>query len=340
MAGDTNNASNYTFAYSSELSGNADLISALGTEGFLAIDYIPPTDGSYFQLGIVLNYDNIFGQFFGGGAINNGDGTFTTLIPYEFFPDEIATYFQLGIIHNSDANEAYIVDNIRVVNLPEDADSLFTTQEDFAGFTSNDLLLSIDATDLDGSTIGGLATGGAAGTGGSILAGDSSSAYTFAFSSDLLSNQDFISALGTEGTIAFDHTEPSDGSYFQLGIVLNYDNHFDQFFGFTLDNGDGTFTTYVQYTFVPDDLATYFQLGFIHNSDSFDLYNVDNIRTVVDSTVLLGDVNCDGNVDLLDVTPFVDLLTSGGFDAKADVNQDGAVDLLDVTPFVALLTGG
>ena len=166
MAGDTNNASNYTFAYSSELSGNADLISALGTEGFLAIDYIPPTDGSYFQLGIVLNYDNIFGQFFGGGAINNGDGTFTTLIPYEFFPDEIATYFQLGIIHNSDANEAYIVDNIRVVNLPEDADSLFTTQEDFAGFTSNDLLLSIDATDLDGSTIGGLATGGAAGTGG------------------------------------------------------------------------------------------------------------------------------------------------------------------------------
>ena len=55
---------------------------------------------------------------------------------------------------------------------------------------------------------------------------------------------------------------------------------------------------------------------------------------------LLGDVNCDGAVDLLDVGPFVDLLTSGGFSQKADVNEDGAVDLLDVGPFVDLISGG
>ena len=55
--------------------------------------------------------------------------------------------------------------------------------------------------------------------------------------------------------------------------------------------------------------------------------------------VLVGDVNCDGEVNLLDVTPFVDLLTSGGYSNKADINGDGAVDLLDVTPFVDLLTG-
>lgn len=54
--------------------------------------------------------------------------------------------------------------------------------------------------------------------------------------------------------------------------------------------------------------------------------------------VLLGDVNCDGAVDLLDVQPFVDLLTTGGFLDKADMNQDGAVDLLDVDPFVDALT--
>ncbi len=58
------------------------------------------------------------------------------------------------------------------------------------------------------------------------------------------------------------------------------------------------------------------------------------------ATDLLGDVNCDGFVNLLDVSPFVDLITSGGFSLKADINQDGAVNLLDVAPFVDLLTGG
>jgi hypothetical protein len=55
--------------------------------------------------------------------------------------------------------------------------------------------------------------------------------------------------------------------------------------------------------------------------------------------ILVGDVNCDGAVDLLDVAPFVDLLTNGGFSEKADINGDGSVDLLDVTPFVELLSG-
>ena len=52
-----------------------------------------------------------------------------------------------------------------------------------------------------------------------------------------------------------------------------------------------------------------------------------------------GDVNGDGVVNLLDVAPFVELLTSGRFLPAADVNGDGIVDLLDVQPFVDLLTG-
>ena len=57
-------------------------------------------------------------------------------------------------------------------------------------------------------------------------------------------------------------------------------------------------------------------------------------------TILVGDVNCDGAIDLLDVAPFVELITSGQFSDKADINGDLAVDLLDVAPFVTLLTGG
>ena len=54
---------------------------------------------------------------------------------------------------------------------------------------------------------------------------------------------------------------------------------------------------------------------------------------------ILGDVNCDGAVNLLDVAPFVDAIGSKVFNPKADINQDGTVDLLDVTPFVELLGG-
>ena len=55
---------------------------------------------------------------------------------------------------------------------------------------------------------------------------------------------------------------------------------------------------------------------------------------------LPGDVNCDGVVDLLDVNPFVNVITSGVFNHKADVNNDGSVNLLDVGEFITLLTEG
>lgn len=56
--------------------------------------------------------------------------------------------------------------------------------------------------------------------------------------------------------------------------------------------------------------------------------------------VLLGDVNLDGMVNLLDVAPFVTLLADGGFQEEADINEDDVVNLLDVQPFVDLLAGG
>jgi len=55
--------------------------------------------------------------------------------------------------------------------------------------------------------------------------------------------------------------------------------------------------------------------------------------------IVLGDVNGDGEVNLLDVAPFVDAVTDGTYVAAADINQDGSVDLLDVAPFVNLLSG-
>lgn len=55
---------------------------------------------------------------------------------------------------------------------------------------------------------------------------------------------------------------------------------------------------------------------------------------------LLGDVNIDGQINLLDVGPFINQLSSGQFQCEADVNVDGVVNLLDVEPFIELLAGG
>ena len=67
---------------------------------------------------------------------------------------------------------------------------------------------------------------------------------------------------------------------------------------------------------------------------------VANQFMVVSQGFLLGDVNDDGVIDLLDVAPFIDLIINGGFNPAADLNGDGLVDLLDVSPFVDLLIGG
>ena len=60
---------------------------------------------------------------------------------------------------------------------------------------------------------------------------------------------------------------------------------------------------------------------------------------LVYSGLLLGDVNGDGVVNLLDVAPFVDAISNGTFIDEADMNRDGVVNLLDVSLFVDVLTG-
>lgn len=57
------------------------------------------------------------------------------------------------------------------------------------------------------------------------------------------------------------------------------------------------------------------------------------------TTVLHGDVNQDGAINLLDVEPFIDRLSSGTYQPEADINKDGQVNLLDVATFIELLSG-
>ena len=53
-----------------------------------------------------------------------------------------------------------------------------------------------------------------------------------------------------------------------------------------------------------------------------------------------GDVNQDGTVDFFDIQPFIDVLSSGEFQAEADVNCDTVVDFFDIQAFIDILAGG
>ena len=53
---------------------------------------------------------------------------------------------------------------------------------------------------------------------------------------------------------------------------------------------------------------------------------------------LLGDVNMDGVVDFLDISPFITILATNGFQLEADIDLNGTVDFLDIGPFVLLLS--
>jgi hypothetical protein len=68
-------------------------------------------------------------------------------------------------------------------------------------------------------------------------------------------------------------------------------------------------------------------------------FYIDNITITVPDT-LLGDVNFDGEVNGLEVDPFVDVLLSGPYQLEADMNEDQVVNGLDVDPFVAAVVGG
>ena len=54
--------------------------------------------------------------------------------------------------------------------------------------------------------------------------------------------------------------------------------------------------------------------------------------------IVPGDVNLDGQANLLDVQPFVSLINRGVYQVEADMNEDGSVDLLDVNEFVVAIS--
>ena len=56
------------------------------------------------------------------------------------------------------------------------------------------------------------------------------------------------------------------------------------------------------------------------------------------SPFLLGDCNQNGFVDFSDISPFISILSSGGYLAEADTNGDEVVDFADIALFISILS--
>ena len=77
--------------------------------------------------------------------------------------------------------------------------------------------------------------------------------------------------------------------------------------------------------------------GFGDNSFAFDAPTL-AVGPPVVVDVLLGDANCDNEVNFLDIAAFIEILSAGGDKPQADTNEDGEVTFLDIAPFIVLLS--
>ena len=54
----------------------------------------------------------------------------------------------------------------------------------------------------------------------------------------------------------------------------------------------------------------------------------------------LGDVNCDGDLNVLDIVLMVNMILDGEYDSIADINEDNIVDILDIVRLVNIILDG
>ena len=78
-----------------------------------------------------------------------------------------------------------------------------------------------------------------------------------------------------------------------------------------------------------------FNLSSVEQADSDFFSSAATIQ--VSFPVLLGDVNLDGVVNFLDIAPFIEVLSSGTYQAEADCDCSTIVDFADIPAFIELL---
>ena len=293
------------------------------TGKILTFDYTTPTNegGNYFSpLGIVVNAASGFDQISPTSTSPLGNGW--TRATFGSWSNEAAKlaantltngyngYFEIGVIYSSNyspTNAPFYVDNFVMRTPPPPPPVpvvLYTTTNDFAGWTTEAGFSSVGPTnfDLDGDSTNGLGNTSAPqalGTGGSLAVQWASNNFVqpFSYGPDESTNAAFITALEQATSLTFEYTTPpiGGGSYFELGILVNSNGRFDALFPTTttaLSNGvtQATidWTTEAGAILNAQRVSTnsfYLQIGLIYNSDfaSTNTFYVDDIAVITNT---------------------------------------------------------
>ena len=161
--------------------------------------------------------------------------------------------------------------------------------------------------------------------------------YLYSSARPVINNMVTAANYGQQVTMNYDSSVPVSH------VVIHRTGEQTHSFGYnqisepvSLNSNDGTTLTFTVPA-NPNVLPPCYYMVFLMSSDGVpSVAKWLQIGQDVGGTIL-GDVNLDGAVNLLDVQPFVKLIGAGQFQVEADINQDGAVNLLDVDPFIALL---
>ena len=119
-------------------------------------------------------------------------------------------------------------------------------------------------------------------------------------------------------------------------VLFSVDRENDILNAGTLTQADGTFDI-TGLTFAAGDTIS-FVVGNNGNIGGDETALQASISVETDGIVVLGDANCDGEVNFLDISPFIVLLSNSEFKAQADIDGNDVVDFLDIAPFIAILS--
>ena len=105
---------------------------------------------------------------------------------------------------------------------------------------------------------------------------------------------------------------------------------------YILSDGDGAGTNYSNYTVISGLTASSFSLE-VSSPGNGGRGGISGFQIVISSDepyVLKGNVNMDGEINFLDIPPFIMALIAGEGPAEADCNCDGEINFLDILVFV------
>jgi len=105
----------------------------------------------------------------------------------------------------------------------------------------------------------------------------------------------------------------------------------------TVSQAQGAFSNYTLQAVPVSDGELNIEIENLGIASNLTRLNITRAGDIV-AEALLGDVNMDGVVNFLDISPFISILSSNGFKTEADVDENGVVNFLDISHFINILS--